>query len=270
MNGRDSMKKRIISAIIMLMIVIPIIIVGGIPYSLAVGIIGCMAYKELIDLRRDKLNEYPLIMKCIGLISMLYLIYSNFEKYGVLFGISYKVLCLIILVICIPIILYKKRYNINDAFHLLADVLFLGIGFNLLISIYNYGIKYFVLLILITTLTDTFALFGGKLVGRHKFTNISPNKTIEGCIIGTSISTFVCTMYYINVINNVNNIVGLVIGIVFLSIIGQCGDLFFSAIKREYNKKDFSNLIPGHGGILDRLDSIIFVLFAFILIINYI
>ena len=264
------MKKRIISAIIMLMIVIPLIVIGGIPYTLAVGLIGCMAYKEIIDLRHDKLNEYPLLMKCLGLISMLYLIYSNFEKYGLLFGVSYKVLCMIILVICIPIILYKKRYNINDAFHLLADVLFLGIGFNLLITVYNYGIKYFILLILITTLTDTFALFGGKLVGKHKFTNISPNKTIEGCLIGTLVSTFVCTMYYINVISNVSNVFSIVCIIIFLSIIGQCGDLFFSAIKREYNKKDFSNLIPGHGGILDRLDSIIFVLFAFILVMSYI
>ena len=264
------MKKRIISAIIMLMIVIPLIVIGGIPYSLAVGLIGCMAYKEIIDLRHDKLNEYPLLMKCLGLISMLYLIYSNFEKYGLLFGVSYKVLCMIILVICIPIILYKKRYNINDAFHLLADVLFLGIGFNLLITVYNYGIKYFILLILITTLTDTFALFGGKLVGKHKFTNISPNKTIEGCLIGTLVSTFVCTMYYINVISSVSNVFSVICVIIFLSIIGQCGDLFFSAIKREYNKKDFSNLIPGHGGILDRLDSIIFVLFAFILVMSYI
>ena len=264
------MKKRIISAIIMLMIVIPLIVIGGIPYSLAVGLIGCMAYKEIIDLRHDKLNEYPLLMKCLGLISMLYLIYSNFEKYGLLFGVSYKVLCMIILVICIPIILYKKRYNINDAFHLLADVLFLGIGFNLLITVYNYGIKYFILLILITTLTDTFALFGGKLVGKHKFTNISPNKTIEGCLIGTLVSTFVCTMYYINVISSVSSVFSVICVIIFLSIIGQCGDLFFSAIKREYNKKDFSNLIPGHGGILDRLDSIIFVLFAFILVMSYI
>ncbi len=264
------MKKRIISAIVMLAIVIPLIIVGGVPYSLAVGLIGCFAFKELIDLRRDKLNEYPSLMKYVGLISILILIYSNFEKYGILFGISYKVLCAIILLICIPVILYKEKYKVNDAFHLLADVLFLGIGFNLLISIYNYGIKYFILLILITILTDTFALFGGKLVGKHKFTKISPNKTIEGCVIGSLVSTFVCTMYYVNIIGKVDNLFVVILTILFLSIIGQCGDLFFSAIKRENNKKDFSKLIPGHGGILDRLDSIIFVMFAFILIMNFI
>lgn len=264
------MKKRVISAIVMLAIVIPLIIIGGIPYSLMVGLIGCCAYKELIDLRKDKLNEYPNLMKYIGLISMLYLIYCSYEKYDILFGVSYKVLCTIILVICIPVILYKERYKVNDAFHLLADILFLGIGFNLLISVYNYGIKYFILLILITILTDTFALFGGKLIGKHKFTKISPNKTIEGCIIGSLVSTFVCTMYYVNIIGKVDKLPTIILTILFLSIIGQCGDLFFSAIKRENNKKDFSKLIPGHGGILDRLDSIIFVMFAFILIMNFI
>ena len=139
----------------------------------------------------------------------------------------------------------------------------------MLISIYNYNIKYFILLILITTLTDTFALFGGRLIGKHTFTKISPNKTIEGCIIGSIVSTFVCTVYYINIINNTKNILVVIGLILLLSIIGQMGDLFFSAIKREYKIKDFSNLIPGHGGILDRLDSIIFVFYAFTVIILY-
>lgn len=264
------MKNRIVSAIIMILIVLPIIAIGGIPYSLAVGLIGCIAYKELIEIRKEKSNDYPVLMKCIGLICMLLLIYSNFEKYGLLFGISYKLLCGIILVICLPIISYKNNYKVTDALYLLSNILFLGIGFNLLISIYNYGIKYFILLILITTMTDTFALFGGTLVGKHKFTSISPNKTIEGCIIGSCLGTFISTMYYINVINLSNNLANVILVILFLSIIGQCGDLFFSAIKREFNKKDFGNLIPGHGGILDRLDSIIFVLFAFILVINII
>jgi len=263
------MKKRMISAVIMVLIVLPVLILGGITYSLMVGLIGLIAYKEILDLRK-KDKDYPNVVKLIGLLSVLYLIYCNYEKYGLLFGVSYKILCGIILAICLPTIFCNDRYKISDAFNLLAKVLFLGLGFNLIISVYNYGIKYFVLLILITVLTDTFALFGGSLIGKHNFTKISPNKTIEGCIVGSLVSTFVCTVYYINIISSSVSLFKIILIILSLSIIGQCGDLFFSAIKREYDKKDFSNLIPGHGGILDRLDSIIFVLFAFIIIISYI
>ena len=253
----------------MFIIIIPLIIIGGTPYSLAVGLLVCAAYKELMDLRHNKKNEYPAVMKYVGLISTLFLTYSNFEKYGLLFGISYRVLCGIILVLCIPTLFYKERYKVSDAFSLLSNVFFIGIGFNLLILIYNYNIKYFILLIMITILTDTFALFGGKLIGKHNFTSISPNKTIEGCVIGSLVSTFVSYMYYINIIGKNNNALYVIGLLLFLSVIGQLGDLFFSAIKREANKKDFSDLIPGHGGILDRLDSIIFVMLAFSLIINY-
>lgn len=263
------MKKRIISAIIMFIIIIPLLIIGGIPYSLGVGLISVIAYKELIDIRKNKSNDFPNLIKVFGLISMLFLTFSNIDRYGLLFGVSYKLLSGVILFLLLPIIFYKEKYKLVDAFHLLSTVLFLGIGFNLLISVYNYGIKYFILLILITILTDTFALFGGTLIGKHKFTSISPNKTIEGCIIGSLVSTFVCTVYYFNVIINSTSIFNIILIILLLSLIGQCGDLFFSAIKREFNKKDFSNLIPGHGGVLDRLDSIFFVFYAFMLVINY-
>ena len=254
----------------MFLIIIPLIIIGGIPYSLGVGLIGCIAYKELYDINKEGKNEIPTLVRIIGLLGMLFLIYSNFEKYGLLFGIPYKLICILALLLFIPIIFYNKRYSTSDAFEIFGKVLFLGISFNLLISIYNYNIKYFILLILITTLTDTFALFGGRLIGKHHFTKISPNKTIEGCIVGSLISTFVCTMYHINVINTTHSITNIIGIILLLSIIGQTGDLFFSAIKRENKIKDFSNLIPGHGGILDRLDSILFVMLAFATLIMYI
>ena len=259
------LKKRIISAGIMLLIVIPLIILGGIPFAFAVGIIGMLAYKELININGEK--EYPEIVKIFGLIGLILLIFCNFNKFD--FSIPYKLICGIIIILSLPIMLNKKKYDVEDFFHILSIVLFLGIGFNLVIMIYNYDIKRFIMLILITILTDTFAYFGGRLIGKHKFTKISPNKTIEGCIVGSLVSTIVCTIYYLNIISFGNNIFRTVFLILLLSVIGQIGDLFFSAIKRKYNKKDFSNLIPGHGGILDRLDSIIFVLYAYVVYMAY-
>ena len=263
------MKKRLISAIIMLAIVIPLIIIGGWAYSLAVGIIGCIAYKELTEIRKGTKDDFPNIMKIIGLISILLIIYSSFESKGLIFGLDYNVLGAVILFIMIPTLLYKNdKYSIEDAFYLLGIILFLGIAFNLLIGIRFSSINELVFLILVTTLTDTFAYIGGRLIGVHKFTSISPNKTIEGCVIGSLVSTFICTIYYINVINNRFTPI-VILMVLLLTILGQIGDLFFSAIKRKYNKKDFSKLIPGYGGVLDRLDSLIFVLISFIVLINY-
>lgn len=265
------MKKRTLSAIIMLAIVIPLIAIGGWLYSLGIGIVCCFAYKELTEIRKNTKDDFPPLMKLIGLISTIMIVYSTFDSNGIIFGLDYNILGSAILLLMIPTVFYNnEKYSIEDAFYLLGNVLFLGISFNLFIGVRISNISYFILLILITTLTDTFAYLGGMLIGKHTFTKISPKKTIEGCIIGSLVSTFICTIYYINAIVYTSNLITIIFCVLTLSIIGQIGDLFFSAIKRKYNKKDFSNLIPGHGGILDRLDSLIFVIIAFVVLIGFI
>ncbi len=116
---------------------------------------------------------------------------------------------------------------------------------------------------LITCITDIFALVTGSLVGKTPLSKkFSPHKTIEGLIGGTVMGTILATMFYLEAIPTELTITNIVIITMTLSLIGQLGDLVFSSVKRYYNKKDFSNLIPGHGGILDRFDSIIFVALA--------
>lgn len=109
--------------------------------------------------------------------------------------------------------------------------------------------------------TDTVAYFIGKNFGKHKFSKVSPNKTIEGCVggaIGAVISGLIFT-YFINLyIGTSVPYVFAGIVLVVLSIIGQLGDFSASVVKRYFEVKDYSNLFPGHGGMLDRIDSIIF------------
>ena len=117
--------------------------------------------------------------------------------------------------------------------------------------------------------TDVFAYIVGKYLGKHRFTEISPKKTIEGCIgglFGASIVILTYT-YFINTYLQMDYSY-ILIGIfaIIFSLIGQVGDLAASTVKRYVNIKDYSELIPGHGGMLDRIDSLLFIApFAYIL-----
>jgi len=118
--------------------------------------------------------------------------------------------------------------------------------------------------------TDVVAYFVGKNFGKHKYLKISPNKTIEGTVGGTIGGILACLIYTLicNQVWNleINYIVVAFIALI-LSVIGQIGDLAASSIKRYTGIKDFSNLIPGHGGMLDRFDSVIFIApFAYFLL----
>lgn len=118
--------------------------------------------------------------------------------------------------------------------------------------------------------SDVFAYFIGRHFGKHKLTVVSPNKTVEGAIAGVVGGVLLGIIYAI-LCNTLwgTGINYLLIGIItaVLSMISQIGDLAASSVKRYCELKDFSNLIPGHGGMLDRIDSIIFVLpFAYLLL----
>lgn len=259
--------KKIIVAILLIAILIPLIIVGGNIFNIAIGLICAMAYKELTDVKKDK--KIPEFIKVLGLICLVYLVYVN--NYNVnLPSIELWTLGVLLLIMLVPVIFYnnKIKYNQDDAFSLIGIILLIGISFNAILFIRGFSLKYFALVVLIPVLTDTFAQIFGGLLGSHKLTKISPNKTWEGAIFGSLLSTFICSVIYYNFIGNAS--LGVAVCLIFImTVAGQLGDLFFSYIKRINGVKDFSNLIPGHGGVLDRIDSFIFVVITFILLCNY-
>ncbi len=95
------MKKRILSAIVALAIVVPVIILGGKYYSFVIGLLAILAYKELLDLKENSV-EIPNIIKAIGLIDLILLVFSEFDGYAVIFGLSYRAIAIYLISILIP------------------------------------------------------------------------------------------------------------------------------------------------------------------------
>ncbi len=126
---------------------------------------------------------------------------------------------------------------------------------------YN-GLINFIFCILIVWSTDTFALFGGKWLGRTPLSSISPKKTVEGSLIGLMAGVAV-SWAYLTIIHHVwgiqLNLWGYLALAIILGVISQIGDLHESLVKRHFGVKDSSNLLPGHGGVYDRADSTLFV-----------
>ena len=116
--------------------------------------------------------------------------------------------------------------------------------------------------------SDIGGLVIGKIFKGKKLTKISPNKTISGSI-GSFLFSIILLIIYILISPN-NNFYFLLLLTLTISLISQTGDLFISYIKRQAKVKDTSNILPGHGGLLDRLDGILFAIPIGVLIITYI
>ncbi|MBQ6539135.1 MAG: phosphatidate cytidylyltransferase [Bacilli bacterium] len=266
------MKTRIISAILIAIVFIPFLYLGGVPFRVFFSILGVLALYEMIHIK-DKKNRYPLIMKILSYLCVITLCLNNTMLFSSNHIISYQMIAIMMFMFMLPVIFFNDndRYSIMDALYLVGAVMFIGLSFNMIILTRNQDINYLLYLLAITIVTDTFALFTGALIGKHKLCPaISPKKTIEGSVGGSLMGTFVGVAFYITVINSSINIIYIILVTLLLSIIGQCGDLVFSNIKRYFDQKDFGNLIPGHGGVLDRLDSFLFVVIAYVLLIDLI
>ena len=261
------MKVRILSAVIAAAIVVPFIILGGIPFAIGVGVAALLGFKEVIDLKKSH-KPIPILMVLISAVLYLILIYCNLKESSIVWGISYPRIILLALCLIIPTIFYsEENYSMKDAFFLVGILLFLGMGFNSFIIIRNMSQRLFWYLVTIPVFTDSFALFIGLLCGKHKMSpKISPKKSWEGAIAGLIFGTAIPCVFYHFVVSQIT--VKVVIITALLSIFGQIGDLIFSKIKRENDIKDFSNLMPGHGGALDRLDSTLVIFMAYLLLIS--
>lgn len=252
------MKTRTITAIIAMAIFLPIVIFGGIPLLIMSYLLAIVALKEVLNMKNIKLYSLP------GIFSTIALCLIMLPEKNQLIPIEFQVPCLIMmsLIMLSHTVVSKNRFNfVDNAFCMLA-VAYVGIGF-----MYFYetrsaenGLVFILFALLVVWVTDTGAYIFGRTFGKNKlWPEISPNKTIEGFVGGILSSTVIAIIFSINYTMPIGMIPLILVTWVF-SMFGQLGDLVESALKRHFDVKDSGNLLPGHGGILDRFDSFIFVL----------
>lgn len=260
--------KRMLTGIIGLPIVALILIFGN-KYVIDVlfALIAIVAIYEYFDsFKGFKPVKWLGYLACL-LIAFLHVIPKEYLIHTL--GISIST---IITVLFIKVIATNMKTSISDIMITFFGICYITFFLSFVPLLYGMeNGKYLVWFILIAAWgTDTCAYFVGVKFGKHKFSKVSPKKSIEGCIGGT-IGSAIIALIYTFAINkfaglNISYLYIIPIGIL-LSILSQIGDLSASTIKRTAGIKDFGNIIPGHGGLLDRIDSIILIApFAYFLL----
>ncbi len=268
--------KRVLTAVIGFPLVMLILILGNrYIIDITVAIISIIAMNEYVKCASNKEIK---IVSWIGYIilstiALIHVIPNQIFVYISIIGFP-----LLLLVLFLHVIVSNMKITFKDIAFTLMGIIYLFTFLVCLPLIFgmegNVSGKFLIWYVLFSAWgTDVFAYIIGKRIGKTKFSKVSPNKSIEGCIAGTIGAIIACLLYTValNLISGyeISYLTIAIISLV-LSIIGQIGDFSASVIKRYFDVKDFSNLFPGHGGMIDRIDSVMFIApFAYILFLMF-
>jgi phosphatidate cytidylyltransferase len=251
------MRQRIITGVIAAAIFVPLVLVGGLPFTLLVYLLTVGVF-ELLKMRKISLLSFPTFMSIL-LIWTFLLSQTNASLANTIFNHKVEVVLLAVLLLLTYTVLIKNRFTFDDAGFVILATIYIGMGFYYFIAIREEQLSYVFLALFVTWASDSGAYFIGKSMGKRKlWPDISPNKTIEGSVGGIVCGVIVALLFAFLSPLTESPLHLMVIGLV-LSIFGQVGDLVESAFKRHYGVKDSGNILPGHGGVLDRTDSWLFV-----------
>lgn len=251
------MLTRIITALIGIPILLYIIISGGIILKLSIIVTGLIGVYEIYNAFSKDYNP----IKPLGYLAVIFISGASFFESLPL----ELIIAILVIVVLIMVVKAYPGHTIIDASLTIFGALYLGLMFPFISLVREMPMgEFFVWLIFISAWgTDTFAYFTGYFIGKNKLAPIlSPKKTIEGAIggtIGGALLALVYTWVYGRYFNGdaMQYLFSIPLMTAFASVIAQLGDLSASAIKRFFDVKDFGYILPGHGGVLDRFDSVL-------------
>ncbi|MDL2211267.1 phosphatidate cytidylyltransferase [Erysipelotrichaceae bacterium OttesenSCG-928-M19] len=245
------MRSRVITALLILGVLLPVIYLSAELFKFVGIIIVAIATHELLEVKKER--DYAFLSKLvIYIVNILpLLLISDFTK------VNASYIAILVLIFC-ALMIFDKKIDSNDMAYLLSLSLFIILASNSAMYLRSLDNGFYVVIfsILVTAASDTGAFFVGNMLGKHKLIErISPNKTIEGLIGGVILAVIVGIVYGLLLPTGFTSLVEIAFVSFVLGFGAAFGDLIFSAIKRTNKIKDFSNMLPGHGGILDRVDS---------------
>jgi len=257
--------RRATSGFIYAVLFITAIMYSKESYIILISFFGLISLREFFKLL--KFNNYVIYLLFIGLILLPYLpIDTFFIKLLLALSLSGSVQLLF------NLLFKRKKYPSNSIqkFDICVRYLLFSFTFLILLPFVSgvYEQSVILTLIILIWVNDSFAFFVGKNLGKRKlFESVSPKKTIEGFFGGVLFSLI--TAFILSYFCDFLSLTNLIVISLIASILGTAGDLVESKFKRQANTKDSGNIMPGHGGILDRLDSLLFVAPFVYLYIHY-
>ncbi|MCK6257043.1 phosphatidate cytidylyltransferase [Fictibacillus sp. KIGAM418] len=254
------MKERIITGIIAALLFIGVTVYGKLPFTLVIIALAVIGLQELLRMKKITILS---VQGLIGLLlTLATVIPENWKETYLGYFSGAEPIVLALLLILVVTVITKNRFTFDDAGFVILSSLYVGYGFHYILEtrLMDQGLPILFFILFMIWGADSGAYFTGKSVGKTKlWPVISPNKTVEGAVGGIITSIAVGLLCYaLNFIPFTLSVV--ILMAVIAGIFGQIGDLAQSAFKRHYGVKDSGNLLPGHGGILDRTDSWLFVL----------
>lgn len=256
------MWQRIITAMIAGAGFLVVLVVGGTVYLALLAVIATVGYREFCQMIRIRMFSVESIIGFLYLWSIFLLIAApdtsvDISAFTVTVGFLFAWLTWTVL--------SRNEVTFDTVAYLFAGAVYIGAGFAFmgLTRFLQDGLLLTLFIITVTWVSDSAAYFVGKRWGKRKlWPVISPNKTIEGSMAAV-VSAGVVGILFWTFFNDSLSFANILVLSLVISIVGQLGDLIESALKRAHKVKDSGYLLPGHGGVLDRFDSLLFT-FAFL------